>query len=208
MCACLFFYQAIQSVLWNEDAGAWFDYDLINQKPRPYFVTTNLSPLVFGCYKTSDKSAIARKILAYIDATGIDAFPGGVPTTLMQTGEQWDYPNAWAPLQHWLAEGLRTLDDKNATELANKWTRRWTLSNYIAYKETKAMFEKVRVLNFHSFYIFAGKIRFNSTNFNRNYQTNNKKQHENVHTQKNIFFSIFKTVFGRYVGWTWRWRRI
>lgn len=159
MCAS-FFCQAVQAVLWNEEAGTWLDYDLINQKPRPYFVATNLSPLYFGCYNASDKSAIARKALAYIDTVGIDAFPGGVPATLMQTGEQWDYPNAWAPLQHWLAEGLRTLDDKNATELANKWTRRWTLSNYIAYKETKAMFEKVRVTyvsNYHTFHIFAGK---------------------------------------------------
>lgn len=31
-----------------------------------------------------------------------------------------------------------------ATELANKWTKRWTLSNFIAYNETKYMYEKVR----------------------------------------------------------------
>lgn len=53
--------------------------------------------------------------------------------------------DAWAPLQHWVAEGLRSLDDENATKLANQWTRRWTLSNYIAYNETKYMFEKVIV---------------------------------------------------------------
>lgn len=138
-------FQAIQAILWNEEIGAWLDYDLINQTPRKYFTATNLSPLAFECYNTANKSAIARKVLEYIDKIGIDAFPGGVPTTLMQTGEQWDYPNAWAPLQHWLAEGLRTLDDKNATDLANKWTKRWTLSNYIAYKETNVMFEKVSI---------------------------------------------------------------
>lgn len=135
--------QAVQAVLWNEEAGAWLDYDLLNQKTRPYFSPTNLSPLVFGCYDTTNKSEIARKVLAYIDSTGIDTFAGGIPTTLKQTGEQWDYPNAWAPLQHWLAEGLRELDDNDATKLANKWTRRWTLSNYIAYNATKLMFEKV-----------------------------------------------------------------
>lgn len=132
--------------MWNEEAGIWYDYDLINQKPRAYFTPSNLSPLIFGCYNTNDKSTLARKILAYIEKAGIDAFPGGVPASLMQTGEQWDYPNAWAPQQHWMSEGLRTLNDKNATELANKWTQRWTLSNYIAFKETKVMFEKV-----HSF---------------------------------------------------------
>lgn len=133
----------MQALLWNEEAGAWLDYDIINQKQRSYFTPTNLSPLMFGCYNTDNKSEIARKVLAYIESAGIDAFPGGVPATLIQTGEQWDYPNAWAPQQHWLTEGLRKLDDKNATDLANKWTKRWTLSNFIAYKETKAMYEKV-----------------------------------------------------------------
>lgn len=59
--------------------------------------------------------------------------------------------NAWAPLQHWISEGLRTLDDKDATKLANKWTQRWTLSNYIAYKETKVMFEKVAVFLYFTY---------------------------------------------------------
>lgn len=138
--------QAVQMFLWNEESGVWFDYDLMNQQSRPYFATTNLSPLFFGCFNVSNKPAIARKVLAYLGSNGIDDYPGGVPTTLMQTGEQWDYPNAWAPLQHWLAEGLRALDDNKATELANKWTRRWTLSNYIAYNDTQVMFEKVSVL--------------------------------------------------------------
>lgn len=82
--------QAVQAVLWNEEAGIWYDYDLINQKPRAYFTPSNLSPLIFGCYNKDDKSTLARKILAYIETAGIDAFPGGVPASLMQTGEQWD----------------------------------------------------------------------------------------------------------------------
>lgn len=77
--------------MWNEEAGVWLDYDLINQKPRAYFTPSNLSPLIFGCYNTDDKSTLARKVLAYIETSGIDAFPGGVPASLMQTGEQWDY---------------------------------------------------------------------------------------------------------------------
>lgn len=133
----------MQAVLWDEEFDAWFDYDSTNQKRRPYFAATNLSPLVFGCYDTDNKSAIARRVLRYIELTNIDKFPGGIPSTLMQSGEQWDYPNAWAPLQHWISEGLRTLDDQIAIDLAHKWANRWTLSNFIAYKDTKYMFEKV-----------------------------------------------------------------
>lgn len=105
------------------------------------------------CYNTANKSAIARKVLAYIDSIGIDSFPGGVPNTLMQTGEQWDYPNAWAPMQYILHEGLRTLNDTNATELANKWTNRWTRSNFLGYQDGNNMLEKVCFMS-HQFIFF------------------------------------------------------
>jgi len=135
-------FEAIQSVLWNDELGAWFDYDTMNQKQRTYFTPTNLIPLWLECYDTANKPSIARKVLAYINSTGIDAFPGGLPTTLRHSGEQWDYPNAWSPLQYIVHEGLRTLNDDDATELANKWTNRWTRSNFIAYNATHNMFEK------------------------------------------------------------------
>lgn len=79
----LIFVQAVQAVLWNEEKGAWFDYDLMNRKQRLYFAPTNLSPLYFGCYDKANKDAIARKVLDYIDASGIDAFPGGLPSTIV-----------------------------------------------------------------------------------------------------------------------------
>lgn len=58
-------------------------------------------------------------------------------------GEQWDYPNVWAPLQHILIVGLDNLGDERAQKLAHDWAQRWVLGNYLAYKETGAMFEKV-----------------------------------------------------------------
>lgn len=29
---------------------------------------------------------------------GVLNFPGGIPTSLIESGEQWDFPNAWPPL--------------------------------------------------------------------------------------------------------------
>lgn len=40
-----------------------------------------------------------------LQGSGALQFPGGVPTSLRNSGQQWDYPNAWAPLQHMLIEG-------------------------------------------------------------------------------------------------------
>lgn len=89
-------------VLWNEEKGAWFDYDLKNEKSRSYFAPTNLSPLFFGCFDKIKKAEIAHKVLAYIESTGVDAFPGGLPATVMETGEQWDFPSVFNMLNIFL----------------------------------------------------------------------------------------------------------
>jgi alpha,alpha-trehalase len=91
--------KAVQAVLWHDDVGAWLDYDLINGKRRDYFTPTNLSPLWLGCYNHSDSANIAEKVLAYIENNRLDDFPGGVPNTLNPSGEQWDFPNVWPPMQ-------------------------------------------------------------------------------------------------------------
>lgn len=164
---------AIQSVLWNEEAGVWFDYDLIDQKPRPYFVPTNLSPLWVGAFNSADKKFLSKKVLNYINQIGIDSYPGGVPTTLKNSGQQWDFPvslhnillseclkiitckfgikqNVWPPLQYILVEGLRKLGTPEACRLSYKWASRWVRSNFIAYNRTGAMYEKVILIQLSS----------------------------------------------------------
>ncbi|XP_055536716.1 trehalase isoform X3 [Wyeomyia smithii] len=133
--------KAIQAVLWNDEEGIWLDYDLINKKHRDYFVPTNLSPLWTGCYDKEDTS-LPKKVLAYIERLKLDQFPGGVPNTLSNTNEQWDFPNVWPPMQHMLVMGLDGLDSQETKDLAFKWAQRWVRGNYIAYNETHAMFEK------------------------------------------------------------------
>lgn len=118
------------------------DYDLINQKLRPYFTPTNLAPLWTKCFNQSQSQHIASKVLAYINQTRLDDFPGGVPNTLYHSGEQWDYPNVWAPMQYLLIFGLENLKDENASLLAAKWAERWVQSNYVSFSETDAMYEK------------------------------------------------------------------
>lgn len=137
-------YDAVQAVLWNEEAGTWFDYDLLNRKPRKYFVPTNLAPLWTGCFNKNDRALIATRTLNYIRKIGLDDYPGGVPNTLLHnTGQQWDYPNVWPPMQYILVESLLALKDKVADGLALSWTARWIRSNYEAYNSTKVMYEKV-----------------------------------------------------------------
>jgi len=84
-------FAAVNEVLWDEATGVWLDYDLINNKLRPYFTPTNLSPLWTNCFDSSKRQHIADKVLQYINRTRLDDYPGGIPNTLYHTGEQWDF---------------------------------------------------------------------------------------------------------------------
>ena len=67
---------------------------------------------------------------------------GGVVTTLNQTGEQWDAPNGWAPLQWISIKGLRNYGKE---ALANTIRNRWLELNEDVYARTYKMLEKYNV---------------------------------------------------------------
>lgn len=50
-------------------------------------------------------------LLLFVSVQGSGAldYPNGVPTSLWDSGQQWDYPNAWPPLQHMVIEGSPAL---------------------------------------------------------------------------------------------------
>lgn len=86
---------------------------------------------------------ISKKVLNYIKNVGIKRYPGGVPTTLYQTGEQWDYPNVWPPMQYLIIKGLENLGTEESVELSKFFAHQWIKSNFVAYQTNRSMFEKV-----------------------------------------------------------------
>ncbi|XP_077288553.1 trehalase-like isoform X2 [Arctopsyche grandis] len=134
--------EAIDKILWHEEVGAWLDYDIHNGRRRDYFYPTNIAPLWTGSYDHGKKEYYVNRIMKYLENTKIDNYAGGLPTSVEHSGEQWDYPNAWPPLQHMVISGLRSVGVPSATRLASEWAARWIRSNYMAWKETHAMFEK------------------------------------------------------------------
>lgn len=70
--------------------------------------------------------------------------PGGFVTTTERTGQQWDSPNGWAPLE-WLAiEGVRRYGD---VALADSAADRWLALDRRTYKATGRMMEKYDVVD-------------------------------------------------------------
>ncbi|KAK2585079.1 hypothetical protein KPH14_008594 [Odynerus spinipes] len=136
------FQKAIDEVLWNDELKIWLDYDAKNQMHRKSFYPTNLTPLYTLSYNPTKVLELARYAVAYLKKVGITSFPGGSPASLNQTGEQWDFPNAWPPLQSIMIQGLRRTHVKEAVQFSQYLAHRWLESNYIGYEETGKMFEK------------------------------------------------------------------
>jgi len=68
--------------------------------------------------------------------------PGGLTTTLENSGQQWDAPNGWAPLQ-WIA--YKGLLNYGLDDLANQLKSNWTNANLKVYQKTGKMTEKYYV---------------------------------------------------------------
>lgn len=133
---------SIEQVLWHEEDGVWYDFNLMNNEHRRYFYPSNVAPLWMG---TVDKRLIrkrAAKILSYLEKSKALSFEGGIPTSLLRTGEQWDFPNAWPPLVSITVNALEALGTSAAKQKAFEVAQVWVRANHQGYLREKQMFEK------------------------------------------------------------------
>ncbi|MCL4167260.1 UNVERIFIED_CONTAM: hypothetical protein GTU68_003007 [Idotea baltica] len=121
---------------WNEAEGFYFDYDFVAKEKKATYSLAGVYPLFFGIASEEQAQKVANKIGALF------LMPGGVNSTLYETGQQWDAPNGWAPLQWMTIKGLRNYGH---TELANEIKNRWIANNFRVYKNTGKMVEKYNV---------------------------------------------------------------
>lgn len=69
---------------------------------------------------------------------------GGMVTTLKNTGQQWDAPNGWAPLQ-WIT--IIGLENYGYHDLAKEIATRWFNLNKKVFLQTGKLMEKYDVVN-------------------------------------------------------------
>ncbi|KAJ8927271.1 hypothetical protein NQ314_020274 [Rhamnusium bicolor] len=134
--------KSIELVLYDKKDGIWYDYDISLSRPRKLFYPSNLTPLWTESYQKPVGKPYGSRAAKYLKELGIDDYRGGIPTSLQQSGEQWDFPNAWPPLQELVILGLMKSGDSEARQLAEKFARIWIDSNIRGYNQNKAMFEK------------------------------------------------------------------
>ena len=127
---------AIKKYCWSEEKKFFFDFDFVAQQKKEHFTLAAAFPLFFEV-ASPDQAIATAKILK-------EKFlkPGGMTTTLENSGQQWDAPNGWAPLQ-WIA--YKGLLNYGLEDLANQLKSNWTNANLKVYQKTGKMTEKYDV---------------------------------------------------------------
>jgi len=118
--------EAIRRLMWNPRLGMYADYLWQTERQSPSQSAATAYPLYFGIATAAQAHAISSSLRRnFLE-------PGGLATTRLATGQQWDRPNGWAPLQYLAIEGLKRCgEDDLARTIAHRWIRR-VLRSYAA----------------------------------------------------------------------------
>ncbi len=127
---------AIDRYLWDRDCGCFGDWDRSAGKRTGIVSAATLYPLFAGLASPGQARAVAGTVQSRLLA------PGGLRTTLTTTGEQWDAPNGWAPLQWIAVDGLARYGEAS---LARDIAARWLATVDRGYRETGRLLEKYDV---------------------------------------------------------------
>lgn len=123
-----------------DSADGWF-YDVrwrTAERVRDRPTLAAAEPLYFGLATAEQGSAVSARLARDFLA------PGGFVTTRIASGQQWDAPNGWPPLE-WLAiEGARRY---GRPDVADSARARWLALNRRVFRSTGKMTEKYDVVD-------------------------------------------------------------
>lgn len=130
--------RGIQEYCWSDEKGFFVDYNFHKGESTERLTLAGVFPLYAKIATTKQAAAVAKRIEKDF------LKKGGLISTLVETGQQWDAPNGWAPL-HWITiEGLRNY---GYHQLADEIKKRWTKTNIDLFKKKAKMVEKYDVVN-------------------------------------------------------------
>ena len=69
---------------------------------------------------------------------GVLDFEAGIPNSLRNTGQQWDFPNSWPPSTHMIITGLYQSDSAEHQQLAKRLADKWIRSELSIVQESKS----------------------------------------------------------------------
>jgi alpha,alpha-trehalase len=140
---------AIYNIFWNSKYSTWFDVDMTTRTQRIATPAGDQLKMVASIYpvwagashlsKLEDNALVTKFVRENLRI-------GGISTTNIQSDQQWDDANVWAPLQYFISQALENSyhaqpTPENQPELF-KVVNTWISTTYCGWKSEKDMFEK------------------------------------------------------------------
>ncbi|OCK49730.1 trehalase [Chryseobacterium sp. CBo1] len=125
--------QMINKYFWDEASGTYKDYHIKKNTTTPSEHVAALYPLFLKIVSKKQAESVAKNIEEKF------LYQGGLITTTKNSGQQWDFPNAWAPYQ-WL--GFQSMKNYGFDELAEKIKKNWCSNVERVYNNTGKLMEK------------------------------------------------------------------
>ena len=130
--------RSMDRYLWDASEGAYLDYRWTMQVRMPRVSAATLYPLYVSLASKSQAAAVANTTARELLKAG------GIVITTVNTGQQWDSPNGWAPLQWIAVSGLR---DYGQAPLAQTVACRWMANVNDVYLRSGKLVEKYDVVS-------------------------------------------------------------
>ncbi|KAJ1664188.1 hypothetical protein IW140_004217 [Coemansia sp. RSA 1813] len=108
----------MEAVFYEAHSGLYFDYLLDEKRRSTVFSPASLWPYwSFGSHSSKESDLAFTRLESILNDN-----PGGVPATLNYSGQQWDWPMAWPPLQYVMMQAaLNTKRQKLAHRIAQSY---------------------------------------------------------------------------------------
>lgn len=131
----------INNLFWDGGSGLYKDYHIKNRTTSASEHVAALYPLYFGLATQEQAASVALNIREKF------LYGGGLVTTTSDSGQQWDFPNAWAPYQ-WI--GFKAMKNYGFDELADRIKNSWCGNVERIYANTGKLMEKYNALDTES----------------------------------------------------------
>jgi alpha,alpha-trehalase len=130
--------KAVNRYLWDAADGVYRDYGWVKRAQVPRISAATVYPLFVAMADKPQAAAVARTVSSDLLKAG------GIVTTPLTTGQQWDAPNGWPPLQWMSVSGFRQY---SILPLAETIACRWMIGVNRVYGENGKLVEKYDVVS-------------------------------------------------------------
>lgn len=128
----------IDKYFWDKNAKIYKDYHIKKHQKTSSEHIAALYPLFLGLATPEQAKAVSETIAEKF------LYKGGLVTTTKESGQQWDFPNAWAPYQ-WL--GFVAMKNYGFMQLADEIKNNWCSNVERVYNNTGKLMEKYNALD-------------------------------------------------------------